>query len=57
VVLAVVGYGVICFSAGFTVDGLFLVGLVGVCSTAALAYRGTSSLRREAPSAPVPRQN
>lgn len=57
VVLAVVGYGFICFSAGFTVDGLFLVGLVGVCSTAALAYRGTSALRRDVPAAPVPGQN
>ncbi|MFC5932181.1 hypothetical protein [Cryobacterium melibiosiphilum] len=47
VLLAVVGYGAISFSGGFSVTGTFLLGLLGVCGTAGLAFAGTSALRRE----------
>ena len=47
VLLAVVGYGAISFSGGFSVTGTFLLGLLGVCGTVGLALAGTSALRRE----------
>ena len=47
VLLAVVGYGAITFSGGFSVTGTFLLGLLGVCGTVGLALAGTSALRRE----------
>ena len=47
VLLAVVGYGAISFSGGFSVTGTFLLGLLGVCGTAGLAFVGTNALRRE----------
>ena len=47
VLLAVVGYAAISFSGGFSVTGTFLLGLLGVCGTAGLAFAGTNALRRE----------
>ncbi|WP_146070141.1 hypothetical protein [Cryobacterium sp. Y29] len=47
VLLAVVGYVVISFSAGFGVDAAFLAGLLGTFGTALLAYVGIIALRRE----------
>ena len=49
VVLAVVGYGAIAFSGGFTVTAAFLAGLLVTCATGVLAYLGIASLRRETP--------
>jgi len=47
VLLAVVGYGVICFSGGFGVTSDFLVGLLGICGTVVLAYVGIGALGHE----------
>ena len=47
VLLAIAGYGAISFSGGFSVTGTFLLGLLGVCGTAGLAFVGTIALRRE----------
>ncbi|WP_129590534.1 hypothetical protein [Cryobacterium aureum] len=47
VLLSVVGYVVISFSGGFSVDAAFLAGLLGTFGTALLAYVGIIVLRRE----------
>jgi hypothetical protein len=47
VLLAVVGYVVISFSAGFGVEAAFLAGFLGTFGTALLAYVGIIALRRE----------
>jgi hypothetical protein len=46
VALAVVGYAVICLSAGFGVDPPLLIGLLAVCGTAGIARVGISTPRR-----------
>lgn len=57
VLLAVIGYGFISFSGGFGVTAAFLVGLLGTCGTAVLAYVGIVALRRETSAAPLPGSN
>ena len=52
VVLAVVGYAVINFNSGFSVDAPFLVGLLGICGTAVLAHLGIAALPRETSAVP-----
>ncbi|RJT87608.1 hypothetical protein D6T64_13440 [Cryobacterium melibiosiphilum] len=47
VLMAIAGYGAISFSGGFSVTRTFLLGLLGVCGTAGLAFVGTNALRRE----------